>query len=194
MIHLVGDSDRLARASIVERGEKWEKQLIEQAEAATYQKARGRTGIEGAVIFMEETQYMTREAFDVFDGTRWQRIELNVTSGDREANKQAALRFVGVDEVRVAPPALSVAPEAYAGAYAQEDPEGSVGPLEVRIEQDRLVLYQPGMQLGTLVAVGESRFHLRASQLDVEFEMEDGTAQRLLLHRASGGTRTFRRV
>ena len=39
VIHLMGDQDRIARASIVERGDKWEKQLIDQSNAAPYQKA-----------------------------------------------------------------------------------------------------------------------------------------------------------
>ncbi|HST06117.1 MAG TPA: hypothetical protein VLQ48_15490, partial [Chloroflexia bacterium] len=56
VIHLMGDQEQLARASIVERGDKWEKQLIDQSDAAPYQKARGRSGVEGAITFLYETQ------------------------------------------------------------------------------------------------------------------------------------------
>jgi len=43
VIYLRGDQDRLARASIVERGPRWERQLIEESDAARYQQARGRS-------------------------------------------------------------------------------------------------------------------------------------------------------
>ena len=56
VIHLMGDQDRIARASIAERGDKWEKQLVDQSDATPYQKARGRSGVEGAIAFLQETQ------------------------------------------------------------------------------------------------------------------------------------------
>ena len=85
----------------------------------------------------------------------------------------------------MAPSALAALP-AYTGTYAQEDPEGTIGTLEVRLEQDRLVLYQPGMRLGPLVPVSATRLHLMATPLDVEFVVEEGRARRLVLLRSSG--------
>ncbi|HEX8598384.1 MAG TPA: hypothetical protein VF952_07680 [Chloroflexia bacterium] len=196
VIHLMGDQERLARASIVERGERWEKQLIEQSEAAPHQKARGRSGIEGAIAFLQEEQELMHV---VLEAGGWQTLTLDVTSADREANRRTMLSFLGIDEVQVEPPALAAPLQAYTGTYAAEHPAGNIGTgtletLEVRLEQDRLVLHQPGMRLGPLVPVSATRFHLTASPLDVEFVVEEGMARRLVILRPSGETLAFRRA
>ncbi len=195
-IHLMGDQERLTRASIVERGERWEKQLIEQSEAAPYQKARGRSGIEGAIAFHQEEQELMHV---VLEAGGWQTLTLDVTSGDREANRLAVLSFLGIDEVQVEPPALAAPLQAHTGAYTAEGPPGNIGTgtletLEVRLEQDRLVLHQPDMRLGPLIPVSSTRFHLKASPLDVEFEVEEGLVRRLVILRPSGQTLAFRRA
>ena len=198
VIHLMGDQDRIARASIVERGEKWEKQLIDQSDATPYQKARGRSGIEGAIAFLHETQELTDV---VLNAGGWQTLTLDVTSAAWETNRRAMLSFLGISEVQVNPPALTAALQAYAGTYAQEDPDdpdgqigtGPIGTLEVRIEQDQLVLYQTGMRLGPLVPVSATRLHLMSTPLNVEFVVEEGLARRLVLVRSSGKTIAFRR-
>jgi hypothetical protein len=199
VIHLMGDQERLARASIVERGDKWEKQLVDQSDVAPYQRARGRSGIEGAIAFLQETQ----ELMDlVLEASGWQTLTLDVTSADREANRLATLGFLGISEVQVEPPVLAAPLQAYTGTYAAEDPEdpegnigtGTLETLEVRMEQDQLVLYQPGMRLGPLVPVSPTRFHLTASPLNVEFVVEDGMARHLVLIRSSGKTIAFGRA
>ncbi len=196
VIHLMGDQDRIARASIVERGDKWQKQLIDQSDATPYQKARGRSGIEGAIAFLHETQ----ELMDVVLKTGgWQTLTLDVTSSDRETNRRAMLNFLGISEVQVNPPALAAPLQAYTGTYAEEEPGGSIGTgtigtLDVRIEQDRLVLYQPGMRLGPLIPVSATRLHLMSTPLDVEFVVEDGMPRRLVLIRSSGKTIAFHRA
>jgi hypothetical protein len=199
VIHLVGDQERIALASIVERGDKWQKQLVDQSDATPYQKARGRSGVEGAIALLHETQVLTDE---VLAAAGWQTLTLDVTSADRETNRRATLSFLGIDEVQVEPPTLAAAPQAYVGTYAEEVPDaldanigtGSIGTLEVRIEQDQLVLYQPGMRLGPLVPVSATRLHLTATQLDLEFVVEEGMARRLVLIRSSGKTIAFRRA
>jgi hypothetical protein len=196
VIHLTGDQDRIARASIVERGEKWQKQLIDQSDATPYQKARGRSGVEGAIAFLHETQ----ELMDVvLEAGGWQTLTLDVTSSDWETNRRAMLSFLGIDEVQVDPPALAAALQAYTGTYAPEDPDatvgtGTIGTLEVRIEQDRLVLHQPGMRLGPLVPVSATRLHLMSTPIDVEFVVEEGMARRLVILRSSGQALAFRRA
>ncbi|HEY0069154.1 MAG TPA: hypothetical protein VGE04_04210, partial [Chloroflexia bacterium] len=195
VIHLIGDQDRLARASIVERGERWEKQLVDQSDAAPYQKARGRSGLDGAIAFLQETQ----ELMDVvLEAGGWQTLTLDVTSADRETNRLATLSFLGIGEVQVAPTVLAAPLQAYTGTFAAEDPDatigaGTIGTLEVRIEQDRLVLYQPGMWLGPLVPVSATRFHLTATPLDVEFVVEEGIARRFVIFRSNGETLAFNR-
>jgi hypothetical protein len=202
VIHLVGDQERLARASIVERGDKWEKQLVDQSDAAPYQKARGRSGIEGAIAFLQEEQELMDAALEAGG---WQPLTLDVTSSDREdreANRRAMLGFLGTSEVRVDPPVLAAPLQAYTGTYAAQDPhdpEGNIGTgtletLEVRVEQDQLVLYQPGTRLGPLVPVSATRFHLTASPLNVEFAVEDGMALHLVIIRSSGKTIAFSRA
>lgn len=199
VIHLMGDQERLARASIIERGAKWEKQMVDQSDAAPYQKARGRSGVEGAIAFLQETQ----ELMDVvLEAGGWQTLTLDVTSADRETIRRAVLSFLGIDEVQVDPPALAAPLQAYTGTYAQEDPDdpdgnigtGTIGTLDVRIEQDQLVLYQPGMRLGPLVPVSATRFHLTASPLNVEFVVEGGMARRLVIIRSSGKLVAFNRA
>jgi len=193
VIHLMGDTERLAHASIVDRGDKWQKHLVGQSDAAPYQKARGRSGIEGAIAFLHETQELMHV---VLDESGWQTLTLDVTSADREANRRAVLSFLEIGEVQVDPPALAAPLQAYTGTYAEEDLDGPIGTLEVRMEQDRPVLYEPGpgMRLGPLVPVSATRFHLMATQLDVEFEVEEGIARRLVLHTPSGKAFDFRRT
>ena len=204
VVYLRGDQEQLARASIVERGDRWEKQMVDQSDAAPYQKARGRSGVEGAIAFLQETQ----ELMDVvLTASGWQTLTLDVTSvtsTDRETNRRAMLSFLGISEVQVDPPVLAAPLQGYTGTYAQDDPDdpdgnigtGTIGTLEVRIEQDRLVLYQPGisMRLGPLVPVSSTRFHLTASPLNVEFVVEDGMARHLVLIRSSGKTIAFSRA
>jgi hypothetical protein len=104
------------------------------------------------------------------------------------------LNFLGIREVQVTPPALAAPLPAYTGTYTQEDPEETRGTLEVRLEQDQLVLYQPGMRLGPLVPVSASRLHLLATPVDVEFVMEESRARQLVLRWSSGKTRAYHRV
>lgn len=191
MIYLVGDQEKTARASIVERGEKWEKQLIDQADATPYQKARGRSGIDDAIVFLQETQELMDQ---VLEAGGWQPLTLDVTSTDRETNRRATLSFLGIDEVRVDPPVPAAPLQAYVGTYAQDDPDGTIGTIEVRMEQDRLGLYQPGMRLGPLVPVSATRFHLMASKADLDFVVEDGMVQRLVLFSSSGKELAFHRA
>ena len=62
------------------------------------------------------------------------------------------------------------------------------------MEQDRLVLYGPGMRYGPLVPVSATRFHLSATQADLEFEVEEGMVRGLVLFTSSGKALVFRRA
>lgn len=191
VIYLRGDQDQIARASIVERGEKWQQQLIEQSDATPYQQARGRSGIQGAIALLLETQELTD---GVFATGEWPTLTLDVTAADRATNRQAMLNFLEIGAIPATPPALAAALPAYTGMYAPEEPDGTIGTLEVRLEQDQLVLYQPGMRLGPLVPVSATRLHLLATKLDVEFVVEAGLARRLVLLRSSGTAHAFQRL
>ena len=191
VIHLMGDAERIARASIVERGDKWQKHLVGQSDATPYQKARGRSGVEGAIAFLHETQELMHV---VLEAGGWQTLTLDVTSADWGSNRRAMLSFLGIGEVQVDPPALAAALQDYAGTYVEEDPDGTIGTLEVRVEQDQIALHEADMRLGPLVPVSATRFHLRATQLDVEFVVEKGQARRLMLLTPSGKALAFRRA
>jgi hypothetical protein len=192
VIYLRGDQDRLARASIADRGPKWEKQMIDQSDAAPYQRARGRSGLDAAITFLEEMQ----DLMDVLlEKGGWPTLILDVTANDRETNRRAVLDFLGIPEVPVTPMALAEALPVYAGTYAQRDAKGTIGSIEVRIEHDQLVLYtRGGDRLSPFVPVSANRLHLQANPIDVEFEVADGWAQRLVLFWTNGRTVAFDRT
>jgi hypothetical protein len=191
MIYLRGDQDWLARTSIAERGESWEKQMIDQSDAARYQQVRGRSGLEAAILFSVESQ-------DVLDAVLgeggWPMLTLDVTGADRDTNRRAALEFLEIPEVVVAPVALAEPLSAYTGTYVEDDPDAPRGPLEVRIEDDQLVLYTAGQRFAPFVPVSPTRLHLRGNPIDVEFEVQDGQAQRAVLIWESGKTRAHHRA
>ncbi|MDX6481374.1 MAG: hypothetical protein QOG85_1884 [Gaiellaceae bacterium] len=193
MIYLRGDQDQLARASIAARGERWEKQMIDQSDSTRYQQARGRSGLEAAIALAEESQ----DLMDVvLDKAGWPMLTLDVTGPgvDREANRRAALDFLRIPEVAVETAALSEPLSAYAGTYVEDDPAAPMGPLEVRIEGDELVIFTAGQRFAPLVPVSGTRLHLRGNPIDVDFEVEDGRATRVVLVFPNGRTRAHHRA
>jgi hypothetical protein len=187
VIHLTGNVEQLAKTSIVERGAGWEKQLVSQSEATLYQQARGRKGVEGAIRMLEETQELAKRIL----ATGWQLLTLDVTGGDWPTYQQMILDFLEIPAVEVTP--LDMAPEvlqAYSGAYAREQDGGTRQTLIVKPEQERLALYGPDSHYGWLIPLSESRFHLQASTVDVEFEAV-GETYRLVLVSLDGARRTI---
>lgn len=178
VIHLTGDVNHLVPASIAERGEGWREQLARQTESTAYQQARGRSGVEGAMLLSEETQALTRQVLAM----GWSSITLDVTAGEWSSYQRAILDFLGLAEVEVVPPRVPLEVlRSYEGAYAPELPAEAAKTLTVELEHDQLVLYGSDVRYGALVPVSERRFHLRASTLDLEFEVADGVASRLVL-------------
>jgi hypothetical protein len=191
VIHLTGDVDYLVRASIVGRGKGWEEQLVSQSEAAPYQQARGRTGVEGAISLEQDVQALTGRVLE----SGWQALTLNVTPPDRPANQRDILDFLGIAEVPFERPTLAQSVlQSYTGSYATDDPEAQLKLLSVQLEQDGLVLHGPDTRYDALIPLSETRFHLRASPLDFEFVAEEGVARRLLLFTSDGKTRVYLRV
>ncbi|HEX8684808.1 MAG TPA: hypothetical protein VF707_20995 [Ardenticatenaceae bacterium] len=191
VIHLTGDVDYLVRASIAERGKAWEEQLVRQSEAAPYQQARGRTGVEGAIGLDGDAQALTGRVLE----RGWQALTLNVTPADRPANQRDILDFLGIDEVPFEHPTFAQSVlQSYTGSYATDDPEAQLKLLFVRFEGEGLALHGPDSRYGALIPLSETRFHLRASPLDFEFVVEEGLACRLLLFTSDGKTRVYLRV
>ncbi len=192
VIHLTGDVDRLAHASIVERGEEWEEHLVGQSDAAPYQQARGRSGLDGAIAFLQETQALMHR---ILETSSWQTLTLDVTGSAWDANRRAMLALLGIAEVQVEQPTLGrMELQAYAGTYAAQDPEARVQQLSVQLEQDTLSLYGPRSHYGTLIPLTTTRFHVRATRADTEFVVENGRVQRLMLFTSDGKTLVFRRT
>ncbi len=192
VIHLTGDTARITHASIAERGEGWQEHMVGQSDAAPYQQARGRSGVDGAISFLQETQDLMRVILK--DGG-WRPHTLDVTATDWDTNRRAVLDFLGIAEVTVDRPVLLLEDlQAYTGTYVRDDPEGSGRTLSVRIEHDTLALHEPRMRIGPLVPVSATRFHIPATRLDAEFEVEDERAQRLVLLRSDGTAHVYRRV
>jgi hypothetical protein len=186
VIHLTGNVEQLVKASIVERGAEWEKHLVSQAEATLYQQARGRKGVEGAIRLLEVTQALAQRIL----AAGWQPLTLDVTGGDWATYQQTILNFLQIREVEVTPP--DIAPEvlqAYTGTYAPEEAGGTQQTLIVQLEQESLALYGPDIRHGSLIPLSERRFHLQASDVDVEFE-EVGQMRRLVLLSSEGERRT----
>lgn len=192
VIHLVGDVEHLARASIVERGAEWEEHMIKTTEPTPYQQARGRTGVAGAIRMMEETQALTRRVL----AAGWQSLTVEVTAGEWPIYQRAILDFLEIPEVVVTPP--HIPPEllqAYAGDYAPVEADETLPMLSVRLEEGTLALHGPNTRYGSLIPLSDKRFHLRASGLDIAFEQEAGqqTLQLVLLS-ADGKRRLFQKV
>jgi hypothetical protein len=184
--------DRLARASIVERGPAWHEQLVGQSDAAPYQQAHGRLGLDGAIAFLEDSQALTRV---ILAEIGWPTLTLDVTAADWDTNRRAVLDFLAIPEVRVDRPVLTpVALEGFAGTYAAEASESLSATLSVRLEQDTLVLHGPQTRYGPLVPVSATRFHLTATPIDVEFVVEEGRTRSLVLFRSNGKQDAFCRI
>lgn len=192
VIHLTGDAARLVPASIDERGERWRKQLIDQSEAVPYQQARGRVGIEGAISLMRDAQALVHE---VLTRGVWETLTLDVMTPDWSARQRAILAFLGLDEKTVDRPTISPSVlRTYTGTYASDDPNRVDRELSVQLANDVLTVFAPGQRYGTLLPVSETRFHLQSSPLDVEFVIENGSVQAMMLQNSEGKTHLFRRI
>ncbi len=191
VIHLTGDAEYLARQSIVERGADWEKQMIRQTEPTAYQKARGRTGLTGAIQMMEEVQALTGRA--LADG--WQTLTLDVTEGRWPEYQRAILDFLGVPEIVVTPPNVPLALlQTYVGTYAPVEASETASTLIVQLEAGELALYGPDIRYGPLIPLSEQHFHLRASGVDIAFAPETEGVRQLTLFSSDGAERLFQAV
>jgi hypothetical protein len=191
VINLIGDVDQLVPASIVDRGEPWREQLIRQSDVTPYQQARGRSGLEGATIMMREEQDLTAE---ILASTGWPLLTLDVSDPDWAARQRAILGFLGLAEVLVERPALTRAMlEALIGTYAPLDPARDAREISVQLEDETLSLHGPRQRYGPLVPLSLTRFHLRASPIDIEFQTEDERTQLTLL-RSDGSAEVYQRT
>lgn len=192
VIHLTGDVERLVPASIVERGEGWREHLVRQAESTPYQQARGRSGIAGAISLLHDSQVLVGA---VLAQNNWPTLTLDVTTADWAAHQRAILDFLSLDEVPVDRPVLARSVlQSYVATYAANDPERSPNVLFVRLEHDTLALHGPDRRYSSLVPISATRFHLQATPLDIEFVVEAGLAQRLMLHTSDGKAHSYRRA
>jgi hypothetical protein len=191
VIHLTGDTSYLVPASIAERGKAWEEQTVSQAEATPYQQARGRSGIAGAMSLDHDLQALTTT---VLESDGWQTLTLSVPPADWAANQQAIVDFLGIAEVPFNHPTVELnVLQSYTGTYTTDDPEAQLKLLSVQMEQDGLILYGPNTQYGPLVPISGTRFHLKATPLDLEFMVEEGLTPRLLLFTSEGKRRVYLR-
>jgi hypothetical protein len=193
IIHMIGDVDRLVPDSIVDRGEAWREQLIRQSDMTPYQRARGRSGLEGATILMRESQDLSAE---VLASAGWPMLTLDVSPPDWAGRQRAILGFLGLTEVLVERPDLPRDMlESATGTYAPVDPARDARTLSVKLEDETLILYGPDDQrYGPLVPLSPTRFHLRATPIDIEFLSEDGRTQQLTLFRSDGSAEVYRRA
>jgi hypothetical protein len=186
IIHLVGDVDHLARASIVERGAEWEEQMIKTTEPTPYQQARGRTGVDGAIRMMEDTQALTRRVL----AAGWRSLTMDVTAGEWSIYQRAILDFLEIPEVVVTPPDVPQALlHAYAGDYAPVEADETLPILTIRLGEGTLALYGTNSYYGSLVPLTDNRFHLRTSGLDLVFEQEAGQQMLQLVPLSPDGKR-----
>lgn len=192
VIHLTGDVDHIARTSYAQRGAGWQEKIVPQVEAFPYQQARRRFGVDGVTSFFQDAQALVHLVLE--DGG-WQTLTLDVTAVDWTTNRRATLAFLGIAEVAVDHPALGRDTlESYTGVYEEEDHGGSGKTLFVRMDQDTLALHEPNRQIGALVPVSATRFHVIATQLDTEFVVEEGRAQRLVVFTPDGKAHVYRRL
>jgi hypothetical protein len=189
VIHLNGDTRYLVAASIAERGKGWEEQCIRQAEETPYQRARGCTGLEAPITLDHEAQVMMGKVLE--DGG-WTALRLPVPPADWAAHQRAILDFLGIPEVPIVRPTLpDTLLQSYIGTYTTDDPEAHPKLLNVQFNRDKLDLYSSDTWLGDLVPLSETRFHLRSSPVDFEFETENGVTSRLLFFNSEGKKRIY---
>lgn len=191
VIHLTGDVERLVPDSIVERGDAWREQLIRQGDSTPYQQARGWTGLEGVTRMLGLTQDLTAAAIA---RAGWPALSLDVMEPAWDARRHAILDFLELKEVAVERPALTRADlEAYVGDYVPEDPAKDERLILVSLEGETLIMGDPRQRYGPLVPLSPTRFHLQATPIDIEFQAEPGSPQRLTLFRSDGSTEGYRR-
>jgi hypothetical protein len=191
VIHLVGDVEHLARASIVERGAEWEEHMIKTMEPTPYQQARGRTGVIGAIRMMEDTQALTRRVL----AAGWHSLTVDVTAGKWAIYQRAILDFLELPEIVVTPPNVpSELLQAYAGDYRSVEAD-ETSPITIQLEEGTLALYGTNTRYGSLIPLSDTHFHLRASELDIAFEQEAGQQTfQLVLLSSDGKRRLFQKV
>ncbi|MBA3533801.1 MAG: hypothetical protein H0T73_17935 [Ardenticatenales bacterium] len=91
-------------------------------------------------------------------------------------------------------------------AFRRDDATGLLHPYEaknleslsqqlfVHLEEDTLILHAPRNRYGLLIPLTETRFHLQATPVDVEFVVEEGLANGLVLFRSNGEENIYRRL
>jgi hypothetical protein len=192
VIHLTGDAAQLTYASFVERGADWQEQITRQSDAFPYQQSRGRTGVDGAIAFLEDAEVFMRRVL-VDDG--WDALTLDVSRVDWATNRRAVLDFLGLSEVTIERPTLtSEQLRAYTGTYVSDSPDRAGETLSVQLEQETLALHGARTRYGPLLPVSPTRFHLQASRLDVEFEADEQQTWHLRLLTPDGSARVYRRA
>lgn len=183
VIHMLVDPAIALPASILERGEVWRDHIVGQSDSNPYQKAKGLTGLDGAIQLGRECQELTCETLE-----SWDTLSLKVTGGDWPALWQQALSFLGLKHVQ--PSAFAVSHDALSSFVGEFESEAQRRLLVV-LEDGRLELRQKDGRIGPMIPVSELRFHVQASDVDVEFE-PSGTS--LSVMRRSGKSTLYRRV
>jgi hypothetical protein len=183
VIHLLVDPTITLPASIVERGEVWREHIIGQSDANPHQQAKGLSGLDGAIQLEIECQELTREALE-----SWDTLTLQVTGDDWPALSRKALDFLGLTHVQ--PTVVSLAPEVLSALVGEFESEAQRRLLVV-LEDGHLELRQKDGRIGPMIPISEHRFHVQASDVDVEFDSEGASLNVL---RRSGPSTLYRRL
>lgn len=172
VVHLTGDDERILRGELADRGAPWAAAVAADVAAYPYQRARGRTGVEGMVRFFVESQQVLRELLEAWP----QRVlSIDTTARDWGAYQRVLLAALGLESPA---PEQHETPEdlnQFVGVYQSPDffPEEFRRPFSVEARGGELLLHMPFRRGFRLVPAGPAVFAIQGRPLRLEFLRDD---------------------
>lgn len=184
VIHLLTEPRIAVPTSIEERGAAWRQQLLKQGDQSPYQRQNGLLGLDGVITQMIDHQKATSRSLATGP---WPLLSLQSPGPGWSENRQLALDFLGLRWTESNIELESSVLDRCTGEFATDSGQR----LTVIKSEGGLVLFEPDSRLGPLVPRTNLRFHLQASDLDLEFDPEGALLTLISRYRPP---RSYRRV
>lgn len=171
VVYLSGDTRRIFKRAMSDRSDNWVYFVARDIEAYPYQKARGRTGIQGMTEFFVDAY----QVFDrILEGSSIPRLVINTEQGDWKRAEDALLKALKLS--RRDPSAdFGIDVARYVGTYEPPDgfPEPFNTPFAVEAAGDSLRLHMVFYHNFHLVPQSPTHFRIRSKPWFVEFVLND---------------------